>query len=51
MQKKAFRKQIVTLRMQGVSVSDVAEMTGRPAYQVLDYYNRYLAAKGLEAVR
>lgn len=44
------KREIVTLRKQGCSVAQVAEMTGRPAYQVHDYYMRYLAAKRLQEV-
>lgn len=44
------KAEIIVLRRQGFSPSEVAEMTGRPAYQVLDYYNRFLASKRLREV-
>lgn len=44
------KAQIIALRKQGLSPGQVAEMTGRPAYQVADYYTRYLASKRLPEV-
>lgn len=44
------KAQIIVLRKQGLSPAQVAEMTGRPAYQVADYYTRYLASKRLPEV-
>jgi hypothetical protein len=39
------KREIVALRSQGHSFGEIAELTGRPAYQVLDYFNRYMASK------
>ena len=44
------KARIIMLRKQGLSPSQVAEMTGRPTYQVVDYYNRFLATKRLREV-
>lgn len=44
------KAQIIALRKQGFTPTEVAEMTGRPGYQVLDYYNRFLASKRMAEV-
>lgn len=44
------KAEIIVLRKQGLSPAQVAEMTGRPTYQVVDYYNRFLASKRMREV-
>lgn len=44
------KAEIISLRKQGFTPSEVAEMTGRPGYQILDYYNRFLASKRMPEV-
>lgn len=38
------KRDIISLRKQGCTFPQIAEMTGRPTYQVMDYYNRHMAA-------
>ena len=41
----AAKAEIISLRKQGCTFSQIGEITGRPVYQIMDYYNRWLASK------